>query len=187
MEKRLNPVDSKDLERAITFLVDYMNTSGHNPKPVILHSILTGMKLLGYGYRKELVIAGLLHDVLEDSDAKESDITSLFGEEVTTLVKALTFKEEIRYDVNKYITAVKQKITAGKDACIIDTADRLTNLPYFYATLGQNNELFYWLIKKAELSIKMEKDLLKNEAIYKDLKKEFNKVKKQELPKLGSF
>ena len=185
MEKRLNPVDSKDLERAITFLVDYMNTSGHNPKPVILHSILTGMKLLGYGYRKELVIAGLLHDVLEDSDAKESDITSLFGEEVTKLVKALTFKEEIRYDVNKYINAVKQKINAGKNACIIDTADRLTNLPYF--VLGQNNELFHWLIKKAELSIKMEKDLLKNEAIYNDLKKEFNKVKKQKLLKLGSF
>ncbi|HME52582.1 MAG TPA: HD domain-containing protein [Candidatus Lokiarchaeia archaeon] len=185
MEKRLNPVDSKDLERAITFLVDYMNTSGHNPKPVILHSILTGMKLLGYGYRKELVIAGLLHDVLEDSDAKESDINSLFGEEVTKLVKALTFKEEIRYDVNKYINAVKQKINAGKDACIIDTADRFTNLPYI--VLAQNNELFYWLIKKAELSIKMEKDLLKYEAIYKDLKKEFNKVKKQELLKPGSF
>nr|MDO8109623.1 HD domain-containing protein [Candidatus Sigynarchaeota archaeon] len=185
MEKRLNPVDSKDLERAITFLVDYMNTSGHNPKPVILHSILTGMKLLRYGYRKELVIAGLLHDVLEDSDAKESDINSLFGEEVTELVKALTFKEEIRYDVNKYINAVKQKINAGEDACIIDTADRFTNLPYI--CMAQNNELFYWLIKKAELSIKMEKDLLKNEAIYKDLKKEFNKVKKQELLKLGSF
>ncbi len=185
MEKCLNPVDSKDVERAITFLVEHINDSGHNPKPVILHSIRTGMKLLEYGYRKELIIAGLLHDVLEDSDAEESDINELFGEEVTKLVKAVTFKEEIGHDLDKYINAVqKQKISAGKDACIIDTADRFTNLPYF--VLAQNNELFSWLIKKAETSIKMMKDLLKNEAIYNDLKKEFSKVKKQELQRLGS-
>ncbi len=179
MEKRLSSVDSKDLERAITFLVDSINTSGHNPKPVILHSIIVGMKLLEYGYRKELVIAGLLHDVLEDSDVNDTDIKSLFGEEVTRLVKALTFKEEIGYDVKKYIQVVSnQKIKGGKDACIIDAADRLANIPYF--PLAQNKELYDWLIKKGELSIKMEKDLLKHEAIYKTLKTEFNKIKKQE-------
>ncbi len=83
-ERDRNSSDSKDIERAIKFLVDSITKSCHNSKPVNLHSIEVGVLLFDYGYRKESIIAGLFYDVLEDSDAKESDIKSLFGDEVFT-------------------------------------------------------------------------------------------------------
>nr|MDO8086544.1 HD domain-containing protein [Candidatus Sigynarchaeum springense]MDO8118620.1 HD domain-containing protein [Candidatus Sigynarchaeota archaeon] len=177
IERDKNSTDSKDIERAITFLVESINASGHNPKPVILHSIKVGMLLLDYHYRKEIVIAGLLHDVLEDSDAKEREIRSLFGEVVTRIVKALTHEEGTRYDENRYLDVVQERIKAGMDVCIVDTADRIANLPYFH--LAQHKELFDWLIKKGEITINSSKDLLKNELLFRKLENELAVVKKR--------
>ena len=46
-----------------------------------------GLFLLWQSVKKKVIIAGLLHDTLEDTDTTEEDIGSMFGEEVLRLVQ----------------------------------------------------------------------------------------------------
>ena len=55
--------------------------------PYISHPYGVGMILLEAKCKEEVIIAGLLHDTLEDTDTTEEDIGSMFGEEVLRLVQ----------------------------------------------------------------------------------------------------
>lgn len=68
--------EDEAIERAMEFLVHSFESSGDNPKPVILHSTRVGMDLYDRGYEQHVVIAGFLHDLLEDTDATAEEIRS---------------------------------------------------------------------------------------------------------------
>ncbi|WP_332647648.1 HD domain-containing protein [Lysinibacillus sp. 54212] len=54
------------------------------------------------GYSEEVVIAGLLHDVLEDTDATEEELRVKFGENILSLVKAVSEPDKsLSWDVRK--------------------------------------------------------------------------------------
>ena len=63
-----NPAFDDQLEQAIIFLVTTFQQSGNNPKPVILHSIRVALFLYEYHYPEEVIIAGALHDLVEDTN-----------------------------------------------------------------------------------------------------------------------
>lgn len=62
----LNTIKTIKIEEAIKFLVFTVQESGMNPKPVILHSIRVWLNLQNLGYDKDVVVAAILHDILED-------------------------------------------------------------------------------------------------------------------------
>ena len=54
-----NPTYDKMVEKAIAFLVYAFTSTGHNPKPVILHSIRTGLCLYHQNYAQDVVVAAI--------------------------------------------------------------------------------------------------------------------------------
>ena len=82
-----------------------------------------------------LLCCALLHDVLEDSDYKESDMRERVGNEITDIVKNLTKSEEenasglsedIKMEMNgRYL---KRVINSNRETIIIKLEDRLQNL-----------------------------------------------------------
>ena len=62
------------MEKAIIMMVDCIKRGCRNDKPLILHSLGVGFKLWEIGESKEVVIAGFLHDLLEDTNCKEEEI-----------------------------------------------------------------------------------------------------------------
>ena len=82
---------SKEIEKAIVFLVYAINTSGNNPKPVILHSILVGLSLARLNYPTHVIQAGFLHDTIEDSKTNIDNIKEQFGDRVASIVAACTY------------------------------------------------------------------------------------------------
>lgn len=121
----------KKIENCISFIVESINKQGHNPKPVILHSIRVGMTLYEYNYSEDIVVAGFLHDILEDTDVKKDVIQKKFGKYVTDLVVANSFDLNIKDSEKRYIDIFERCIKKGEDALIIKTADLLDNLPYY--------------------------------------------------------
>ena len=83
-----SPEVDKQIEEAIKFLVFAIHETGHNPKPVILHSIRVGLHLYKLNYDKDIVTAAILHDVIEDTDTKIEEVKSKFGDKVAKLVEA---------------------------------------------------------------------------------------------------
>jgi len=117
----------KEIEKAIKFLVASIERSGHNPKPVILHSIRVGLYLDRQGYNKNVVIAGILHDLLEDSETTIEEIREEFGDKIANLVLVNSFDKTIKEKKKRYYESFARCLEAGKDALVIKAADVLDN------------------------------------------------------------
>jgi guanosine-3',5'-bis(diphosphate) 3'-pyrophosphohydrolase len=74
-----------------------------------------------------LVMGGLLHDTLEDTDATHEDLAARFGPEVAALVGEVTDDKSLPKDVRKRLQIEK---TPGKStrAKLLKLADKTSNL-----------------------------------------------------------
>lgn len=95
-------------------------------EPYIVHPIAVSeyVKDKGIDYQ----IAGLFHDLLEDTDATEEEILSYSNENVLEAVKLLTKTKG--YVMAEYIGAIKQ----NKIAFAVKNADRIHNLKSAFCT-----------------------------------------------------
>ena len=60
---------------------------GEKDKPMIIHPIDVAGILEGYGFDENVVAAGYLHDVIEDTKYTSDDILKEFGSDVLSLVE----------------------------------------------------------------------------------------------------
>ena len=155
---------SKEVEKAIIFLVYAINTSGNNPKPVILHSILVGLNLTKLNYPIHIIQAGFLHDTIEDSSTDIRSIKEQFGDKVAHVVAACTYDPSIQNKTEQYRDAMQRAAKAGKEALIVMSADLIQNEPYY------NQEDFtQYPWDKITFFIDFAETVLKDEPIWKDL------------------
>ena len=122
-------------EAAILFLAEALSMRRQSgKKPVLLHSIRVGSRLLALGYGTNVVIAGLLHDILEKTLVTHDQIARRFGEEVGALVACVTNDRHITDPIARYVDSIKRCRDHGCDALairavdLIDNCDRLTAL-----------------------------------------------------------
>lgn len=52
--------------------------------PFVSHVLAVGMMLAAYGYAEDVVIAGILHDIVEDTEVTLEGIEEEFGEYVAS-------------------------------------------------------------------------------------------------------
>jgi len=105
--------------------------------PYIVHPLDVASILMKEGASEEVVSAGLLHDVLEDTDTNPHELKEGFGEEVAQLVKGASepeeywnqSKEEKRKSWKKRKEHTIEYIkTADKKIKILICADKLSNI-----------------------------------------------------------
>lgn len=107
-------------------------------EPYIVHPLAVQKILEEWGMDEDTVIAGILHDTVEDTDLTLDDIKKEFGESVAFLVDGVTKLSTARNgmrDIDTYLPATKDNflrlmIALGDDirVLIIKLADRLHNL-----------------------------------------------------------
>ena len=56
----------------------------------IVHPLNVALNLLNLGGDRDMIIAGLLHDVVEDTDTTLDQLREMFGEDVAMLVDGVT-------------------------------------------------------------------------------------------------
>ena len=156
----------KEIEHAIQFLVFAIHKSGNNPKPVILHSIKVGLYLYEKGYPKNVVLAAILHDVLEDTATTLDELVKEFGEEIARLVQAGSFDSAIEDKMKQYKEMFKRTRKAGKDAMIVKAADVLENS--YHWGKASDEEQVKWLLAKAQYFLETASEL-KGESVYDEL------------------
>ena len=62
--------------------------------PYIVHPVHVSAILLRHGFSEDVVIAGLLHDVIEDQDVSLERIEADFGPAIAEIVAALTERKK---------------------------------------------------------------------------------------------
>ena len=88
----------------------------------ITHPIAVCEMVKEKGYGEDYQITALFHDLLEDTDATESEILSLSNQNVLDAVKLLT--KQKGYDMKTYVDNIKN----NPIAFVVKGADRLHNL-----------------------------------------------------------
>jgi len=142
----ISPEDSFAVEKAISFLVTNYNKSGHNPKPVILHSLRIASILMEMGYGKKLIIGAILHDMIEDTNVTPAMIRGDFGKEMLDLVAAVSFDKTITDPVAQYKDMYNRVLAHGKEAVALKSVDIAVNS--LYIDLVPNRDKRKHLVEK---------------------------------------
>ncbi len=103
-------------------------------EPYIIHPLWVAIILADLEMDKETIAAGLLHDVVEDTQISEEEIRRDFGDDVALLVDGVTKLGRLSYSSDKLDVQAenlrKMFLAMAKDirVIIIKLADRLHNL-----------------------------------------------------------
>ncbi|MFZ5364840.1 MAG: RelA/SpoT family protein [Patescibacteria group bacterium] len=101
------------------------------------HALATAQNLADLGVNQNIIIAGLLHDVPEDTEYTLEDIKQNFGADVADMVDGITKLGTVKYrGMKRYVENLRKMFVAmAKDirVIIIKFADRLHNLRTLYA------------------------------------------------------
>jgi (p)ppGpp synthase/HD superfamily hydrolase len=94
--------------------------------PFMAHPLEVACLLHEAGYSDEVVAAGVLHDVLENSDTGAPEIEDRFGPNVAELVTALTEDPTIEDEAERKKALRRQVARAGECAAAIFAADKVS-------------------------------------------------------------
>ena len=102
-------------------------------EPYIIHPVAVAQILANFGMDNETVVAGLLHDAVEDTSYTQKQLEEDFDEKIAALVDGVTKLGNISYDSSEAVQAEnfrKMFLAMSKDirVLIIKLADRLHNM-----------------------------------------------------------
>jgi guanosine-3',5'-bis(diphosphate) 3'-pyrophosphohydrolase len=110
----------------------------------IYHPLATAQILAEMKMNLTIIIAGLLHDVPEDTSFTLEDIKKNFGKDIASLVNGITKLGTIKYrGIERYIENLRKMFVAiAQDlrVILIKFADRMHNLKTLYA-LPRNKQI----------------------------------------------
>jgi (p)ppGpp synthase/HD superfamily hydrolase len=95
--------------------------------PYIIHPLGVAQILIEYACSEEVVIAGLLHDTMEDTPVKLNDIEERFGARIGELVAAVSEDKSKSWEERKQHTLNYLK-TAPLEVLLLACADKLHNI-----------------------------------------------------------
>ena len=127
-----------DIQKTICFLCEHLAHLEDEPKPTLLHCIRTWLYLHSKWVDFDVVLAGFLHDMLEDTEVDYDQLEWLYGKQVADLVSANTKdmslpKEQRTNDI------VIRCVTLWIEACCILAAEMRDGLIYYIQVWDQDN------------------------------------------------
>ncbi len=134
--KKYHPSDDiKKIEEAYKIANDaHKGQLRKSGEPYIIHPLCVASILAELELDKETIIAGILHDVVEDTIMSLDDLRQIFGDEVALLVDGVTKLGQLNYDASKVELQAenlrKMFLAMAKDirVILIKLADRLHNM-----------------------------------------------------------
>ena len=123
MHRELTDIAGTD--EALAFLNEAYRTRLKRKGRRAEHPIAVGRLLADDGQPPPVVIAGILHDVLEDTGATPAELEDGFGTDVARLVGALTQDSSIGGYKERKAALRRQIVDAGPEAATVSLADKV--------------------------------------------------------------
>ena len=104
----------------------------HSGEPYFKHLSETALILAELGAGRATIVAGLLHDAIEDVGVEREEVVAEFGEEVAFLVEGVTKLGRLKYrGINRHNESLRKLFVAMSEdirVLLIKLADRLHNM-----------------------------------------------------------
>lgn len=95
--------------------------------PYITHPYAVGLILMEAGCTEVVIIAGILHDTVEDTELTLDFIRERFGDAVANIVDGCSENKALRWRARK-TERIEALRTASPEVCTVTCADKLHNL-----------------------------------------------------------
>lgn len=127
-------------------------------EPFISHPFNVAAILERHGFPEHVVIAGLLHDVVEDTACTIQEVRTNFPTEAATLVEEATVDQNIPWEERQKLTQAHLR-TASVDYKALKCADYIHHLVLFIGFAEAGYEKVFRHGTAAEFTLKYEKGL----------------------------
>ena len=126
-------------------------------KPSVFHAIDVANKLENYGFDDNVIAAGYLHDIVEDTKYTKEDVLNLFGDDICSLVMGATeVDKKLSWEKRKLDSIVRMKNLDIRHKAVI-VCDKISNTEdlilkfgkegkedFSSFNRGKNKKLWYW-------------------------------------------
>ena len=153
--------------------------------PFVTHPVEVACLLHEAGYHDEVVAAGVLHDVLEDTDADHGELEVRFGRRVADLVDAVSDDASIEDNDERRAALRRQVAAAGECAAVVFAADKVSKARELRVRVGRGRfaRADEGKLAHYEASLAMLSDLIPGHELVNQLRLEVEAV--QALPARG--
>lgn len=118
--------------------------------PYICHPMSVAFTLHSAGFDENTIIAGMFHDLLEDTDATVEDIEMGFGEDVKKLVQIVSEDKSLSWEERKHMNL--RNVLDSKDERVkaIFAADKIQNTNSILRYIKEGKQDFWSFFKKGK-------------------------------------
>jgi (p)ppGpp synthase/HD superfamily hydrolase len=147
--------------------------------PFVTHPVEVACLLHEAGYRDEVVAAGVLHDVLEDTDADHAELEARFGRRVADLVDAVSDDPSIEDRAERKAALRRQVAAAGECAAAVFAADKVSKARELRVRVsrGHSDRADAGRIQHYEASLAMLDELIPEHDLVRQLRMELEAVR----------
>ena len=128
---------TEKIKKAVNFSIKVHEIDRHQKRKgkevsYITHPLTVGLILSQAGAGEDLVIAGILHDTIEDSSffhkVTKKDISGMFGENVAELVMSVTEKNKLSFWDTRKHKAYEEIKNYSHDSILLKSSDVVANV-----------------------------------------------------------
>lgn len=129
-------------EQAIKFVIKAFENQKRIKEDINLsfHSISVGFMLKSIGCSEEVVISGLLHDIIEDTNYDYDYILNNYGKEIADNVLAVSENLDIKDWKERKIEFIDRLYNKKEKIILVELADKLHNLLSDYNLFKENGK-----------------------------------------------
>lgn len=166
----------KEMDRAVHYAAKNIFETGNNSKPVLSHSFRVAELLYQLGYDKDIVIAAVLHDLIEDTDVTYEQLKRDFSERIADIVQAVSFNPQIDDYLKQTKDIFDKCIGFGIEAVVIKCSDLIQNIDFvqFVDDEQKRNKL----LEKYKIFIEMTYNIIGSTRLYKILREKYTNISK---------
>ncbi len=114
----------KALRVAVTAHQEQVRKS--DSSPYIVHPIMVSRLLETHGFAGDVLLAALLHDVVEDTAVTEADLRAQFADSVVDIVMAVSEDQDLLWRERKE-QYIAQVVAAEEEVKALSVADKIHN------------------------------------------------------------